>query len=343
MAGGATYVFPQHRDTMQSSLLDALSLPADEIKHFEIFHPYALGKTLEALSTGHSFVHYCSSAAAASMIEHEQVWMRNVTWMNDSSEIAHGTMCLAAALESDVAAELTGILDGRFPNFTADLLGILNSWLPHFQQETYITCLTEQLPDEEQLGRLSMWRAYGAGSNPVAFVVNGGPFLRPSNALDAYTSPVAYLSPAQFLQQFTVVARNIINNIDYLQELGRDHVLASLFAAYRYAIICTKHPSFYEEREWRIIYQPTFQQSRRLIPDRTTIAGSPQRIFKIPLVDVPEEDFYGATLPDLFSRLLIGPSPTAHQLQREFVALLSDKGVPDAESKVEISNVPLRL
>lgn len=328
---------------MLESPLDGLSLSEDEIRNFQIFYPYALEKTVEALSSGQSFVHYCSSTAAASMIENEQVWMRNVTWMNDSSEIAHGKMCLAAALQSDVAAELAGILDGRFPSFTANLHGILNSWIPHFEQETYITCLTEQLPNEEQMGRLSMWRAYGAGSNPVAFVVNGGPFLRPSDALDAYTSPVAYLSPAQFLHQFTKVARNIIDNIDYLQRLGRDHVLANLFAAYRYAIICTKHPSFYEEREWRIIYQPTFQQSRRLIAGRTTIAGAPQRIFKIPMVDVPEEDFYGATLPDIFCKLLIGPSPTSQQLQREFIVLLSEKGVTDAASRVEISDVPLRL
>jgi hypothetical protein len=328
---------------MQSSFADNLPLTVDEVRNFQIFYPYAFEKTIGALSSGHSFVHYCSSSAAQSMIENEQVWMRNVTWMNDSSEIAHGTLCLTAALESDAAAELAEVLDGRFPNFTTDLHGILNSWIPHFQQETYITCLTEQLPNEEQMGRLSMWRAYGAGSNPVAFVVNGGPFLRPSDALAAYTSPVAYLSPAQFLEQFSKVTRNIIENIDYLQALGRDHVLANLFAAYRYAIICTKHPSFYEEREWRIIYQPTFQQSKRLIAARTTIAGSPQRIFKIPLVDVPEEGFYGATLPDLFCRLLIGPSPTSQQLQREFVALLGEKGVPDAASKVEISDVPLRL
>ena len=89
--------------------------------------------------------------------------------------------------------------------------------------------------------------------------------------------------------------------------------------------------------------QPIFQQSRRLLPDRVAIAGSPQRIFKIPMVDVPEEGFYGATLPALFQRLLIGPSNTSSQLRREFVELLSEKGVNDAASKVEVSDVPLRV
>ncbi|UFW81013.1 MULTISPECIES: DUF2971 domain-containing protein [Rhizobium] len=328
---------------MLSSILENISLSADDIRNFQIFYPYALGKTLEALTSGHSFVHYCSSTAAASMIQHQQVWMRNATWMNDSSEIAHGKACLAGALESDAAAELATVLDGCFTGLTDHLLEVLNSWIPHFEQETYITCLTEQLPDEEQMGRLSMWRAYGAGSNPVAFVVNSGPFLRPSDALDAYTSPVAYLSPAQFIERYTQVAKNIVDNIEYLQERGRDHVFAHLFAAYRHAIICTKHPSFHEEREWRIIYQPTFQQSKRLLPDRVTIAGSPQRIFKIPMIDVPEDGFYGATLPDLFQRLLIGPSNTAAQSKREFIQLLHENGVPDAALKVEVSDVPLRV
>jgi len=154
---------------------------------------------------------------------------------------------------------------------------------------------------------------------------------------------VAYLSPAKFVEEYAQVARNIIDNIGYLQEQGRDHVFAYLFAAYRHAIICTKHPSFYEEREWRIIYQPTFQQSSRILPDRVTLAGAPQRIFKIPMKDVPDEGFYGATLPDLFQKLLIGPSNVAQQLRREFIDLLEESGVPDASTKVEISDVPLRL
>jgi len=328
---------------MLSSVLENLSLSADDIRNYQIFYPYALDKTVKALISGHSFVHYCSSSAASSMIQHQQVWMRNVTWMNDSSEIAHGKACLAGALKSESAAELTSVLDSHFAGFTDHLLHVLNSWMPHFEQETYITCLTEQMPDEEQMGRLSMWRAYGAGANPVAFVVNSGPFLRPSDALGAYTSPVAYLSPPQFIEQYALVARSIIDNIEYLRECGRDHVLAHLFAAYRHAIICTKHPSFHEEREWRIIYQPTFQQSKRLIPDRVTIGGAPQRIHKIPMIDVPEEGFYGATLPDLFQKLLIGPSSTSSQSKREFIELLYENGVQDAALKVEVSDVPLRL
>jgi hypothetical protein len=254
-----------------------------------------------------------------------------------------GKACLADALTTEPAQKLAAVLDKHFPRFTSQLTDTFNSWLIHFEQETYITCLTEQLANEEQMGRLSMWRAYGAGANPVAFVVNSGPFLRPSDALNAHTSPVAYLSKERFREEYARVAANIIDNIDFLETLGRDNIFAHLFAAYRYSVVCTKHPSFHEEREWRIIYQPTFLRSHRLLEDRVTINGNPQRIYKIPLLDVPEEGFYGATLPDLFCKLLIGPSPTAPQLRREFIHMLEEQGVQGAAAKVEISDVPLRV
>ncbi|MDX0478753.1 DUF2971 domain-containing protein [Sinorhizobium medicae] len=316
---------------------------AEQLKALEIFYPYALGKQAEALSSGRPFVHYCSSAAALSMIQSQQVWMRNVTWMNDSSEIAYGKSCLYNALQSDWGEKLAAILDEMFPGFSPEFATTFNSWVGHFEQETYITCLTELLENEDTMGRLSMWRAYGAGANPVAFVVNSGPFLRPSSALSAYTSPVAYLTQAQFDGHYAQVAQNIAENRDSLVSLGREEVFGHLFAAFRYAIVCTKHPSFHEEREWRIVYQPTFEASERLVPDTTVIAGAPQRIFKIPLVDYPEEGFYGATLPHLFRKLLIGPSASAENLRREFVFALTSAGVPNAAEKVVISDVPLRV
>ncbi|GGE86256.1 DUF2971 domain-containing protein [Stappia taiwanensis] len=315
----------------------------DEIRNFEIFHPYAFEKTINAIERPHPFVHYCTSAAAASMFDTENVWMRNATWMNDTSEIRYGIKCLDSALSSEAAKELNNILEINFPGIVNDINELTSAWTPHFAQETYITCLTEQLPNEELMGRLSMWRAYGGDANPVAISVSNGPFLRPSSALNAYTSPVAYLSKKEFCEEYERVARNIINNIDYLKERGRNHVLSYLFSAYRYAIICTKHPSFYEEREWRIIYQPTFELSRRLIEDQVVISHAPQRIFKIPLKDVPEEGFYGATLPDLFRKLLIGPSKSSDHLKREFIRTLEKKGVKNASAKVEISDVPLRV
>jgi hypothetical protein len=276
------------------------------------------------------------------MIQHKEVWLRNTTWMNDTSEIKYGTSLLVSAYNSDQGRHLRKVLDNEWPGFAEEFEHVFSSWIEHWQQETYIACLTEKLPKEDLIGRLSMWRAYGRGSSPIAFVVNGGPMLRPSDAVGAYTSPVAYLDQEDFNKEFGILVDNIVSNFDFVRALARDFTFNNIFSAFRYSVICTKHPSFYEEREWRIIYQPTYQPSERLIEDTKVIGGAPQRIFKIPMRDYPEEGFYGATLPDLLVRVIVGPGPDAANLHREFVRFLERAEVQDASTKVVVSNVPLR-
>ena len=67
---------------------------------------------------------------------------------------------------------------------------------------------TDHSSEEDQHGRLSMWRAYGgvgrsgrhrSGSNWV--------FKSETDALGAYSSPVAYLTPGEFAAEFTKIAR----------------------------------------------------------------------------------------------------------------------------------------
>ncbi|ESZ53294.1 hypothetical protein X731_02060 [Mesorhizobium sp. L2C054A000] len=319
-----------------------ITLSEDDIKYAKTFFPFMAARTFTAIQNEQKFVHYCDADAALSMIEKGELWLRNTTWMNDTSEIEHGTKLLISAYSTAPGLELRKRLNTEWPGFTERFEPVFSSWFEHWRQETYIACLTELLPKEDVIGRLSMWRAYGKGSSPVAFVVNGGPMLRPSDALKAYTSAVAYLDQQEFDEQFAVLVENIVGDWEYIKRIGQDATFNSLFAAFRFAVICTKHPSFYEEREWRIIYQPTFQPSDRLIEDVKSIAGAPQRIFKIPMKEYPEEGFYGATLPDLLVRIIIGPGPNASNLYREFVRFLGKAGVSNAIDKVVVSNVPLR-
>jgi len=300
-------------------------------------------RRLASLEGDRPFVHYCDADAALSMIKSQEVWMRNVTWMNDESEITHGIERLISAYNNTDGLLLKNILNKSFDGFTDQFEYHFSAWMDDFRQETYITCLTEQLEDEDLIGRLSMWRAYGR-KNAIAFVLDPGPFLRPSDALKAYTSPVAYLNQPAFDVEFRELVSNIEQEIEWLSTIGRDHVYNNLFAAFRFAILCTKHPAFKEEKEWRIVYQPNFQSAPegRILEEYRSIGGSPQRIFKIPLTNHPNEGLYGVSLPELLRYLIIGPGQDVDSLRREFIRLLMVAGVPDAASKVVASNVPLR-
>ena len=68
-----------------------------------------------------------------------------------------------------------------------------------------MTCISEHLEDEDNHGRLSIWRAYG-GSTGVAMVMNSRAMFTESNALGAFTSPVQYANVETFGRELMALA-----------------------------------------------------------------------------------------------------------------------------------------
>jgi len=186
-----------------------------------------------------------------------------------------------------------------------------------------------------------MWRAYGNVSG-VAVVLNPTVFLTPSVALKAYTSPVAYFTREQFKVEFDQVTDAIERSTDFLRGREKKDTLTWLFDMFRFALLCTKHPGFHEEREWRIIYSPKYEQSNRLKRCIVTIRGTPQPIYKIPLEDVPDEGLLNASVPGIVNRVIIGPTRYPLDIRETFIELLEQAGLDDAASRVCISLIPLR-
>jgi hypothetical protein len=109
-----------------------------------------------------------------------------------------------------------------------------------------------------------------------------------------------------------------------------------------YAALCTKHPGFAEEREWRVIYCPSLERSSYLINDIQAIRGAPQPIYRIPLKDIPEEGFINVEIPVLLERVIIGPTQYPLAMRKAFTTLLLDLGFDNAAAKVFVSDIPLR-
>jgi hypothetical protein len=279
------------------------------------------------------------------------MFLRNSVLMNDFSEVDYGARCLADAYVSDVGERLKSVLKRIDKDLPAKLESEHNALLFDVKNETYLISISEHLGGlEDELGRLSMWRAYGQ-RNGVAFVFNNRPFLTESGALKAYSSPVEYATPAEFKQLFEEVVAGVEANAEELQKIGAGFVHEWLVGTFRAALQSTKHPAFREELEWRVIYSPsilvrrnemTQQQLERVPTEIRSIAGIPQRIFAIPFQNYPEDGFMGATIPELVDRVLIGPSTDAYAIAQAFVAELEDAGVSNAHQKIHVTGVPLR-
>lgn len=319
-----------------------MELTPDQIRLAKIFHPFACERQELVKSRGTRFVHYTSAEAAMNIIKTKSVWMRKTSCMSDYMEVEHGLECLAAAYDGDAGNSLKTALNDMFGGFSNEIEKLFNGWQPHLRRDTYIACFSEHLDEEDDFGRLSMWRAF-SGTTGVALVLNNVPFLSPSDTLKAYSSPVAYRDDQTFHEEFTKLADGIEANADFLRAHGRDVVMSYVFNAFRFSALCTKHPGFREEMEWRVIYMPFIEQSSHLVKEVRVIGGTPQPIYELPLQNVPEEGLIGIEIPELIERIIIGPTEYPAAMWDAFESLLADAGVADAASLTHLSSLPLRI
>lgn len=307
--------------------------------------PYLAEKIELARKNEIRFSHYTSAYVAMEIIEKNEVWLRNAIVMNDFSEVQHGENCLHQAwIDDGVGGRLKKLLDGLRPGLAEELAVSFDQRKHDRVARSYLVSISEhgnKTIDEDRYGRLSMWRAYG-GENNVAFVFRNTPFLSESTALNAFTSPVLYADPPRFKTEFSRVIDNFEAHLDLARELGPDLVKQVLENAFHFACLSTKHPGFAEEREWRVIYSPTMWPSDKIQSSIKTVGGVPQKIYRIPLVNYPEEGFYGATMPELLEEIIIGPTESAFSIYDALVEKLEEIGVSEPWNKVRRSNIPLR-
>jgi Protein of unknown function (DUF2971) len=314
--------------------------------------PYTDEQTARVKENDVKFVHYTSAASALKILESQSIILRNASIMNDFSEVQHGLDCLASSYNGMNGERLKNLMKAVQDDLPEIFESDFNDNRFKVQFGTYLFSMSEHGGDfEDAFGRLSMWRAY-APKDGVAFVFNNRPFLSETRALGASSSPVFYGDARAYEPLFSKMVDNIEANIDLLKLLGGAAFYALLTNAFRFSVQSTKHPAFLEEREWRIIYAPNFLHEisddvptlMSRMPERTlTIGGVPQKIYSIPFVDYPDEGFIGATAPDLLEKILIGPTQDAFVIYDTLVDQLEKLGVRDAEQKIVMTGIPLRL
>lgn len=221
----------------------------------QIFFPYALSMTNAVRERPSRFVYYTTAETACRILQNQELWLRSPSTMNDFLEVEHGIDCLKFAYHSESGKTFVKALDAIFPGLCEESVDYFEKWLPHIRQSTYITCFSEHLDEEDDHGRLSMWRAYG-GKAGVALVINGGVMFMENDAVGLIVSPVAYWSQQQVETHLAKITEHVAAEQEFIGGLGRDYLTTIVFQMFRSATLCTKHPGFAEEREWRVIAFP---------------------------------------------------------------------------------------
>ncbi len=166
--------------------------------------------------------------------------------------------------------------------------------------------------------------------------------MSPTDIFHAYTHPVNYQDSSGFVNEFKTLADRIKSESLFMKKIGKEQLIAYLFEFFKTCACCLKHPGFSEEREWRFIYNPQLKKSTYVPVAVESINGIPQEIHKIPLKNIPEHGFTGATIPEFIDRIIIGPNDHQTVLKNTFINLLEAAGVQNPAQKVHCTNIPLR-
>lgn len=276
-----------------------------------IFFPHYTKQTDLYRKSGFPFAYYTNADTALKILRSESIWMRKPSMMNDYSEIEHGYECLNEVLISEIGEHFKQTLDQIHPDISTQIANSYASIHNNIKASTFISCFTKHSTAlENDLGRLSMWRAYGK-NNGIAFIFKPELFF---NSLNAYavgviSSPVAYFTPTEIGSYLEEITTNIKNNFfDLKTTTSRDELCSLILVVYTMAIICNKHNGFLEEAEWRAItYSPYIETSTLLRKTIEVINGTPQAVQNFNFKNVPEKGITGLSLLDLLKRIIIGP------------------------------------
>lgn len=314
----------------------------NHLRAISIFNPHILERVEVANDENLSLVQYTSADAGMSILRNKEIWLRNVQCMNDYREVSHGIDCLVKAFKNEQeGAQFQKLIEELLPGAIDKVVALFDSWIPYLRASTHIACVSEHPKDEDLYGRLSMWRAYG-GKRPIAIVMNPEAFRSESDVLAAYTYPVKYIDTNDFTQELDALTKRILDESDFIKELGVDQVVAYLFDLFKNYAWCLKHPGFKEEREWRVAYNPQIKASDYVKSSIESIDGVPQEVHKIPLKNLPEHGLLNVEIPELIQRIIIGPTDQQLVIGHTFIKLLTEAGCNDAEKRVHYSGISLR-
>jgi hypothetical protein len=300
-------------------------------------------KVSNAREKSQRFVHYTSAATAISILRNKEIWLRRTTAMNDYREVEHGLDAIVTIYgDREVGEPLKAAVDSIDLTVRPMFEMIFRDNLPKFRNSCYVMCLSEHDPREDNIGRLSMWRAYGQ-NNGVALVLSGTPLVGPgADVLKAYSSPVEYHDGDDIKDRLKQVTHDLAENRELFKRVSPLWLANLLFLSFRNLCLSTKHPGFAEEKEWRIIYLPQIEKSQYIREEVEVINGAPQIVCKLKLQNMPEVGI-NAEIPHLISRIILGPMQFPFEAFHAFASVLRDAGVENPEARIVSSHIPLRL
>lgn len=284
--------------------------------------------------------HYTSAAGAIGIIRDREIWMTNVSTMNDISEIVGGCQIVYGAVQQGCS-----LLLEPFENLQRDILSDLQSRFSVTIQDTYAFCLASH-DVEQPTGRLTMWRGYGADGAGFCLVLKRRPIMdfREINFPINWV-PMICEMPEQLAQRAIVFigrCASLLAEAPSLLNEVRNQVVYVIAHTLLLLGIAHKHVQFAYEQEIRLIHLKPFNQiiADRMRYDAEIIRGNLLPLLKVGLADYADHGLPGTELPTILEKVIVGPSPKADMQIKAIQTLLEGQGLSSVP--VQRCEIPYR-
>ena len=204
---------------------DEFGLSPLDLKVLEVLCPYTIEEMRRMRDNKIQLAHYCSASTAIKIIGNQEIWLRNCSEMNDFEEIQYGLNSLSFAWDSCIE-KFSKVFEGKFPKITEQLVEQFNLLVPKLRYSSFICCLSRHNSSEDEIGRLSMWRAYGSNSG-VAIITDNAPFLTANNEFGAFSGPVEYLTKEELCSRLQVTIDNCEAHCGALDLFGSEYIISA--------------------------------------------------------------------------------------------------------------------
>ncbi|WP_182417124.1 DUF2971 domain-containing protein [Bartonella sp. HY038] len=289
------------------------------------------------------FAYYTNTETLFSIITNKSMWMRNIKLMNDASEFSYANQALVDAIRNPLIMEKLEKICQKINDRSGNpipvwrFLAIMEDQNNRYAiKSTFITCFTEH--KEGDLGRLSMWRAYGKGSYGVAIVFKG----HSSQLRRPPLFKVEYLEIDFAFKYLNNLLEEILSEWDlleeiYLKESPRilENFIGDFFHALFFKSFLVKHPGFHEENEWRLV-NLSLQNKKTIVKN-----GVPQIILDQPLNYLFPSQVAG-NLESSLDHIIIGPCDNPAIAKEAILAKANECGLKLDDNQIRISGIPLR-
>lgn len=252
-----------------------------------VFLPYYVKELTRIYLCNINLAHYTKLDAGISILNNKEIWLRNITKMNDDQEVKCGLKLFKDFLYNNYSLynDLINIMDsiGKNKEYWNNLLDeLIENFYEKYAKHTYILSLTEY--KYVQTINLDLFYRFCRGKG-ITFVFNSK-FVNPYSKI-LNLSRVVYFNELEFRNEFIKLISSIKQNVDYLKSDKHDIDLIEHFfkQAIFFAILSIKSPEFKIENEWRIVYCDKINNkdstNEIIVEDNKKIKGQIEKIYKI--------------------------------------------------------------